>query len=119
MSEKTINFGNTKINNNNFYKTKRLFKIYDIDVDKILISRKKPYGKKGSFKYFIAYEDDYIGLSSIKLSQMAGYAKCFDNNKTMSFKVTGNNLLEKYTEIWKKVGSLMSIEFDSNPVYRH
>ena len=30
---------------------------------------------------------------------MIGYVKCFNNNKTMSFKVTDNNLLEKYTEI--------------------
>ena len=25
---------------------------------------------------------------------MIGYVKCFDDNKTMSFKVTDNNLLE-------------------------
>ena len=46
MSEKTINFGNIKINNNNFYKTKKLFKIDDIDANKILISKREPYGKK-------------------------------------------------------------------------
>ena len=51
----------------------------------------------------------------IKLPQMIGYAKCFDNNKIMSFKTTDNNLLEKYTEIWKRVSNLMSIEFDSEP----
>ena len=50
---------------------------------------------------------------------MTGYAKCFDNNKTISFKVTDNNLLEKYKKkIWRKVGHLMSIESDSEPVYR-
>ena len=26
---------------------------------------------------------------------MVGYVKCFDNNKTMSFRITDNNLLEK------------------------
>ena len=46
MSEKAINFGNKKINESNFYKTKRLFKIDVINIDKILISKKKPYGKK-------------------------------------------------------------------------
>ena len=36
----------------------------------------------------ILYEDDdYIGPLCIKLPQMAGYAKCFDNNKTLSFNV--------------------------------
>ena len=52
------------------------------------------------FKYFIAYEDhDYIGSLCIKLRQTTGYVKCFDNNKTMSFRVTDNNLLENYTKI--------------------
>ena len=39
----------------------------------------------------------------------------FGNNK---IKVTDNNLLEKYTEIWRRVNNLMNIEFDSEPVYR-
>ena len=46
MTEKTINFNNKKINKSNFYRTKRLFKIDDIDVDKILISKEELYGKK-------------------------------------------------------------------------
>ena len=123
MSGKTINFDNTKINKSNFYKTKRLFKIDDINIDKILISKKEPYGKKGSFngiafKYFIAYEDhDYIGPLCIMLPQMIGYVKYFDNNKAMPFKVADNNLLEKYTEIWRRVSNLMNTEFDSEPVY--
>ena len=48
---------------------------------------------------------------------MTGYVKCFDNNKTMSFKVTDNNLLEKYTEIWRRVNNLMNVKFDSEPIY--
>ena len=48
---------------------------------------------------------------------MIGYVKCFDNNKTMPFKVTDNELLQKYTKIWERVSSLMNIDFDSEPVY--
>ena len=33
---------------------------------------------------------------------MIGYVKCFDSNKTMSFKVSDNKLLKKYTKIWQK-----------------
>ena len=29
---------------------------------------------------------------------MIGYVKCFDDSKTMSFKVIDNNLLKKYTK---------------------
>ena len=118
MSEKIISFDDKKINKSNFYKNKRLFKIDDIDVNKILISKKEPYDRKSSFKYFIGYNDqDYIGALCIKLPQMIGYVKCFDTNKTMSFKVTDNKLLKKYIKIWERVSSLMNIEFDSDPVY--
>ena len=41
MSGKSINFEDKKINKNNFYKNKKLFNIHDIDVNKILVSKKK------------------------------------------------------------------------------
>ena len=44
---------------------------------------------------------------------MIGYVKCFDSNKTISFKITDKKLLKKYTKIWEKVNSLMNTEFDS------
>ena len=48
---------------------------------------------------------------------MIGYAEQFDSNKTMSFKVSDNELLKKYKKIWERVGNLLNIEFDSEPVY--
>ena len=106
MSGKNINFNNEKINENNFYKNKRSFKIDEIDVDKILISKKELYCKKNSFKYIIGYNDlKYIGSLCIKLPQMIGYVKFFDDNKTMSFKVINNNLLRKYNKKWERVSS--------------
>ena len=50
---------------------------------------------------------------------MIGYVKCFDSNKTMSFKVTYKKLLNNYTKIWEKVNNLMDIKFDSEPAYGH
>ena len=44
---------------NNFYENKKLFKIDDTDVDKILVSKKEPYGTNKSFKYLIGYNDNY------------------------------------------------------------
>ena len=35
----------------------------------------------------------------------------------MSFKVSDNKLLKKYTIIWEKISNLMNIEFNSKPVY--
>ena len=40
MSGKSINFDKKKINKNNFYKNKKMFNIYDLDVNKILVSKK-------------------------------------------------------------------------------
>ena len=48
---------------------------------------------------------------------MIGYVKRFDSNKTMSFKVSGNKLLKKCNKIWERVGNLLNIAFDSEPVY--
>ena len=46
MSDKSINFDDRKINKKNFYKNKKLFKIEDIDINKILVSKKESYGQK-------------------------------------------------------------------------
>ena len=109
---------NKKINKSNFYKNRKLSKTDDIDVNKILVSKKESYGKKSSFNYFIGYnDDDVIRPLCIKLPQMIGYVKYFDSNKAMSFKVTDKKLLKKYTKIWENVSSLMNIKFDSEPVY--
>ena len=35
----------------------------------------------------------------------------------MSFKVSDNKLLKKYSKIWERVGNLLNTEFDSKPVY--
>ena len=94
-----------------------------INVDKILGPKKEPYGTTKSIKYFTGYDDDddddddVIRPLCIKLPQMIGYVKCFDSNKTMSFKVTDKKLWKNYTRIWRKVSNLMDIKFDSEPVY--
>ena len=74
MNGKNIIFTDKKINKSNFYKNKKLSKIDKIGVDKILVSKKEPYGTKNSIKYFIGYNDDgVIRLLCIKLPQVIGY----------------------------------------------
>ena len=80
MSGKSINFEDKKINKSNFYKNKKLFNIHDLDVNKILLSKKESYGTKNSLKYFIGYnDDDVIRPLCIKLPQMIGYVKHLDS----------------------------------------
>ena len=117
MSGKSISFDDKKINKSSFYKNKKLFSLNDIDINKILVSKKESSGTKNSLKYFIGYNDgDVIRPLCILLPQMIGYVKHFDSNNTMSFKVRDNKLLKKYKKIWEKVGNLLNIESDSEPV---
>ena len=48
---------------------------------------------------------------------MTGYAKKFEFNLTMSFKISNKELLKKYDQVWKKNEKLLKIKFDSKLVY--
>ena len=118
MSGRNINFNNKRNKKSDFYKNKKINNIEDINVDNILVSKKEPYGTKNSSKYFIGYNDnDIIRPLCIKLSQMTGYVKKFNENSTMSFRVKDKQLLKNYNKIWEKVEKLMKIDFESKPVY--
>ena len=70
-------------------KTKKIFNINDIVVNKILVSKNEEYGKYNSFKHFIGYNDnDVIKPLYLELSQMMGYINKFEKNTiTMSLKL--------------------------------
>ena len=108
MRGKSLNFDDKTISESNFYKSKKVLKIDDIDINKILGSKKESYDTKYSSKYIIGYHDD---------DNVINYVKHSDSNKTMSFKVIDNKLLKNYNKIWEKISNLMKIEFDSEPVY--
>ena len=106
MSGKSLSFEDKKINKSTFYKNKKIFKIDEINFNKILVSKKESNGKKNSLKYFIGYNDDYvIGPLFIKLPQMIRYAKHSDSNKTIYFKITDNKLLKSTTKYGKKLAA--------------
>ena len=95
-----------------------MFQINDIDVTKKLVSKKEPYSTKKALKYFIGYNDNYVNRPlCLRLPQMTGYARRFDENVTMSFRVNNKQLLKNYHKIWEKVEKLMGIDFESKPVY--
>ena len=102
-----------KIEKSDFYKNKKINKIDDINVNNILVSKKEPYGTKNSFKYFIWYNDnDIIRPLCIRLSQMTGYVRKFNENWAMSFRVKDKQLLKNCNKIWEKVEKLMKINFE-------
>ena len=58
MIEKTINFGDKKINKKDFYDNKKQFTIKGIDINKILVSKPESYGKNNVKKYIIGYNNN-------------------------------------------------------------
>ena len=69
MKRNNINVDNNNKKKSDFYnKNKKIFYIDDIDVNKILVSKKEQYRKYNSFKYVIGYNDNdvirplYLGL---------------------------------------------------------
>ena len=102
MSEKTINFGDKKINKKDFYNNKNQFNIEDIDINKILISKPKTY-ENNIGKYIIGYNDNNISPIQLFLPKLIGYLNIFeDGARKMSFFTDNNEFLERYTAIWKK-----------------
>ena len=89
-------------------KTKKTFNIDDIDVNRILVSKKEQYAKYNFFKYFFGFNDnDITRLLCLKLSQMTGYINEIDENKNkntiiMFLKVNDKPLFKNYNKIWKK-----------------
>ena len=100
MNGKSVNFEDEKINKSNSYKNKKLFNIHDLDVNKILISKKESHGTKNSLKYFIGYNDDDAIRSQILIAI----------RQSLSRLVT---ILKKYNKILEKISNLMNIEPDS------
>ena len=119
MSRKNINFDDKKNRKSNFYKNKKVLQTDYINVNKILVSKKEPYGTKNLLKYFIGYNDnDVIRQLYVKLPQTTGYARRFDENTIMSFRANNKQLLKNCNKIWEKVEKLMRIDFESKLVYR-
>ena len=73
MSGKNINFHNKKIKK------------------KVVFTKSK--------KHFAYNDSDIIRPLCIRLPQMIGFVKCFESNKTMSFKINDNKLLKTQNQI--------------------
>ena len=107
MNTNNINFDDKKIKKSEFYKNKKVFEIDNIDVNKILVSKKEPYGTKNALKYFVGYNDNDINRPlCLRFPQMIGYIKKFNENAAASFRTNNNNnnkqLLKNYNRIWEK-----------------
>ena len=81
----------------NFYAEKKVYKIRDVNVDNIFIS--KLVKTKTNSKYLIGYLDKAIRPLVLIMPKMSGYIKTLKvkevDNKLMSFRIDDEKLLEK------------------------
>ena len=85
MEIKVIRFDDTKTPKQKFLQHKRPISIKNVDIDKIVVSNKLAFGKKG-FKYFIGYKDAKKNKpSSVFLTKMTAYRKDFNETRFISF----------------------------------
>ena len=114
-----VRFGEKEIAKEKFYAAKKPIKIWDVNVDNIVIS--KLVKTKTNSKYLIGYLDKDIRPLVLIMPKMSRYVKTFKvedkNNKLMSFLINGEKLLEKYKAICSKIEDLKNIKLNALPVY--
>ena len=85
MEKTIIKFDDIKMPKQMFYQHKGAISIKNVDIDKMIVSNKVPFGKKG-FKYFIGYKDAKKNKPlCVFLPKMTAYRKDFDETNYVSF----------------------------------
>ena len=92
-----------KIMHNNYTKDKNYFQkdekpisINEVNIDKIVLSNKRPYGEQGANKYYIAYSNGGLRPLHIIIKDL----KLYTNHMNV---LANDNQLLKYIEIWNKI----------------
>ena len=106
-----------KINSKGYEKDKYSFQndnfminINNVDIKKIVLSTKKPYGNKGANKYYVGYLND----GSKQLNIVIKDTELCANN--MHILASPSNFL-KYIEIWNKIVFLFNKYTSKNFTY--
>ena len=117
-----LRFGEAKVAKENFYGAKKAINICNVNVDNIVIS--KLFERKANSKYLNEYLDKVIRLLVLILPKISKYVKTINvrdwdkdkNNKSKSFRIHFEKLLQKYETMWAKIEDLKNIELDALPV---
>ena len=103
-----VKFRKTEIEKEKFYAAKKPIKMWDVNVDNIVIA--KLVKTKTNFKYLIGYLDKDIRPLVLIISKMSGYVETFKIedkiNILMSFRIDDEKLFKKYKAIWTKLKAL-------------
>ena len=119
-----LRFREGEIVKEKFYASKKPIKIWDVNVDNIVIS--KLVKTKTNSKYLIGIKfDKAIRPLVLIMPKMSGYVKTFkvkerdknESSKLLSYRMDHEKLFEKYKAIWTKIEDLKNIELNALPVY--
>ena len=112
-----IKFGDVSVDKKEFYTNKSTVSLYDVNLDKIVVSNKWKVNET-SCKYYVGYKDDtLIKPLCVILLQMTGYIKYFDDgNKNMSSISDYQVVYDNYAAIWSRVEKLLKLKFSVNPI---
>ena len=114
-----LRFRETKVTEEKFYATKEPKKIWDVNVDNVVIS--KLVKTKTNSKFLIGYSDKAIRPLVLIMPETSESVKIFKvedkNSKLMSFHIDDEKLLEKYKAIWTKIEALKNVKLNALPVY--
>ena len=103
-TEKTfVKIGDIEIKKRKFHQHKRPISIKNININKIVVCNKVLFHKIW-FRYFNGYKDakkfwSFCGF----LPKMSAYRRDFDKTNYMYFLIKDDKLLQKHSEIWKKL----------------
>ena len=97
MGNAVIIFDNFEIEKQKLHYSESPISIYNVDINKIVLPNKAPFGKK-RFKDLIGYENDYEKVMPlcIKFPKMNAYRKDTDETKYMFF-------LKKITNCYRNI----------------
>ena len=117
-----LRFGEKNVTKEKFYVAKKPTKIWDVNVDNIVIS--KLIETKTNSKNLIKYSDKAIRPLVFTMPELRGYVKQFKvkdgdkdkNNKLMSFRIDDENLLEKLLAVWTKTEDLKIIQLNATMI---
>ena len=99
MNKKIIKFAGTEIKEYEFLHYKSPIPINNIEIDKIVVSNKFPFGKQ-KFRYSIGHKDNrklYLYAHSF---QKWVYIKDSDETECMYFMIKDGKVFDKFITIW-------------------
>ena len=96
MGKEVITFDNIEVEKHKFHQHKSPISIWDVNINKIIVSSKVPFGKN-CFKNFRWYHkgDRKVTPLCIILPKVRAQRRDFDETKYMSFSIKDDELLEK------------------------